>query len=117
MAFITGGASVPDYIPPTSPITVNLQADHRHLVEYLSDSLQYAPHPMPLGEKCDTVYNGVKISMRVYMEITCPYFALITDGADTRLTYGGFEKGYFEKILAAYNPDATGSDNIYHCGR
>ena len=27
------------------------------------------------------------------------------------------EKGHFEKILAAYNPNTTGRDNIYHYGR
>ena len=117
MAFITVGAYVPDYIAPSSPVTVNLKADHRHLVEYLTNSLQYAPHPLPLGEKSDTVYTGIKISMRVYMELPCPYFTLITDGADAVLTYSGFEKGHFEKILAAYNPNTTGRDNIYHYGR
>ena len=120
MAFLPYTFGVPDstlYLDTVENNTAELVADHEHLVEYLSASFKYAPHPLPLGEKRDTVYNGVKVSMRVYMDSPCPYFTAITSGGTVRISYGGFEKGHFEKILSAYNPSAQGKDNIYHYGR
>jgi len=115
--FITGASDIPVYIKETSPATVQLKADHSHLLEYLVNSLQYAPHPLPLGEKSDTEYNGIKLSLRVYMEMPNPYFSMISDGDDITLNYAGFEKGFFEKIVAGYNPDVIGTDNKYRYGR
>ena len=115
--FITGASAVPVYIKEVSSITVQLNAVHSHLLEYLSNSLQYAPHPLPLGEKSDSDYNGIKNSLRIYMEMPNPYFSIISSDNKITLNYGGFEKGYFEKILAEYNPDATDKDNIYIYGR
>ncbi len=114
---ITGASNIPVYIKETSLATVQLKAEHSHLLEYLVNSLQYAPHPLPLGEKSDTEYNGIKVSLRVYMETPNPYFSMISSGDEITINHAGFEKGFFEKIVAEYNPDAIGTNNKYRYGR
>ncbi|MBR5520464.1 MAG: hypothetical protein IKU54_00550 [Oscillospiraceae bacterium] len=93
--------------------TKQLSADHNHLVQYLENSLRYAPHPMPSLEPIDTHCNGILRSVRVYDEILSPYFTAITEDGIVNLKWRGFEKGYFEKILDGYNPDAIGNANKF----
>ena len=117
MLYTASGGKIPVYLERTETVSTQLSADHSHLLEYLTNSLQYAPHPLPLGEKSDSEYSGIKISLHVYMETPNAYFCMISVGNNVNLYYGGFDNVNFEKILAAYNPDACGNDNVYQYGR
>ncbi len=44
------------------PLNKTFVADHKHLTDYLYNSIRYAPEILPVGEEFYTEKNGVKIS-------------------------------------------------------
>ena len=76
---------------------------HEHLVEYLDNSLTQGAHPLPIGEKIDEYYHGIKVSCRIYWE-GGSYCIITSKGTDVTMKIEFPEDITTQRIIEAYNP-------------
>lgn len=109
-----------------------IKADHKHLVNYLENSMKFSPVPMPAGERDDMVYGDVQVSVLFFSVITdkpAANILIVTkDGISTVKLYripvfmqrwAMFDKEddwetRLDMFLSAYNPEALPEDNKYY---
>ncbi|MBQ8603602.1 MAG: hypothetical protein IJ410_01990 [Oscillospiraceae bacterium] len=109
-----------------------IKADHKHLVDYLENSMRFSPIPMPAGERDDMVYDEIQISALVFSVITekpaVSILVITKDGVSTVKIYRlpvflqrwamfDKEEDWEKKIdmfLSGYKPDASPENNKYY---
>ena len=76
---------------------------HEHLVEYLDNSLTQGAQPLPIGEKIDEYYHGIKVSCRIYWE-SGSYCIITSKGTYVTMKMVLADDITRQRIIDAYNP-------------